>query len=117
MEKCLRKLANRVKDITSSYIQTAAKEMISVTNAFAESIEIMEHENALAVAGNYDVVFALRPVAKELSQLTGNTYVNYLDRAKEMLLEGKDIPEVLCYFDVMLHELKEPCDKCNVRRT
>lgn len=68
--------------------------------------EIAEAENALAAVSNYDVVFVLRPVAKELSELTVHRYVDILDQAKRMILEGKDIPDVLCHFDMMLYDLK-----------
>lgn len=102
-----------MKNLWSQYRNTLLSLAVQAANTFDKQIEIMRHENALAVVGNYDVVFALRPVAKELSQLTGNTYVNYLDKAKEMLLEGNDIREVLYHFDIMLHELKKPYDKCS----
>ena len=68
--------------------------------------EIAEAENALAAVSNYDVVFVLRPVTKELSELTVYRYVDYLDQAREMILEGKDIPYVLFFFDMILYDLK-----------
>lgn len=68
--------------------------------------EIAEAENALAAVSNHDLVFVLRPVAKELSELTVYRYVDILDQAREMILEGKDIPDVLCHFDMMLYDLK-----------
>ena len=68
--------------------------------------EIVEAENALAAVANYDFVFVFSPVAKELSELTVYRYIDILAQAREMLLEGKDIPDVLCHFDMMLYNLK-----------
>ena len=99
-------------------LDTAFKKMGEVICAAAKSLdifageylktatEIMEHENALAAVSNYDLVLVLRPVAQELSELTVHRYVDILDQAREMILEGKDIPDVLCHFDMMLYDLK-----------
>lgn len=90
--------------------KAACEAIKSVDRMLMESLktmsEIAEAENALAAVSNYDVVFVLRPVAQELSELTGNRYIDILDQAKEMLLEAKDIPDVLRHFDMMLYDLK-----------
>ena len=77
-----------------------------VNGALKTMTEVLEAENALAAVSNYDLVHALRPVARDLSELTGKRYVDILDQAKGMLLEGKDIPDVLHHFDWMLYDLK-----------
>lgn len=69
--------------------------------------EITEAENDLAAVSSYDLVHALRPVAQELYEWTGVRYVDRLDQAKKMILEGKEIPDVLYHFDMMLYDLKE----------
>jgi hypothetical protein len=67
--------------------------------------EIAEAENALSAVAGYDLVHALRPVAQELSEWTGKRYVDYLDQARKMILEGKDQADVLWHFDSMLRDL------------
>lgn len=77
-----------------------------VNGALKTMSEVAEAENALAAVSNYDLVHALRPVAQDLSELTVYRYVDILDQAKGMILEGKDIPDVLWHFDMMLYDLK-----------
>ena len=77
-------------------------------DVYAEALrETKEAENALAAVSNYDVVFVLRPVAKELSEFTVHRYVDILYQARGMLLDGEEIPDVLCHFDMMLYNLKQ----------
>lgn len=68
---------------------------------------VMEKENDLAKIANYAFVDAFRTTAKVLSEVTSRTYVSYLDEAMDMLLEGNDPAEVLCYFDLILERMKE----------
>lgn len=68
--------------------------------------EIEEAENALAAISSYDLVHALRPVARELSEWTGKRYVDYLKQATGMILEGKNQADVLWHFDSMLRDLE-----------
>lgn len=85
----------------------AAKALEGFANGALKTItEIAEAENALAAVSDYDVVFALHPVAKELSELTGKRYIDILDQARGMILEGNEIPDVLRHFDIMLDDLK-----------
>lgn len=77
-----------------------------VNGALKTMTEVLEAENALAAVSNYDLVRALRPVAQDLSELTGKRYIDIFDQAKGMILEGKDIPDVLWHFDMMLYDLK-----------
>ena len=77
-----------------------------VNGALKTMTEVLEAENALAAVANDYLVRALRPVASELSELTGNLYVDILDQAKEMFLEGKNTPDVLWHFNMMLYNLK-----------
>jgi hypothetical protein len=81
----------------------------SVDRMLMESLktmsEVAEAENALAAVSSYDLVHALRPVAQELSEWTGKRYVDYLDQARNMILEGKDQDDVLWHFDSILRDL------------
>ena len=87
--------------------RAAAKQLDIFAGEYLKTMtEIAEAENALAAFSNYDLVHALRPVAQELSELTVHRYVDILDQAKGMILEGKDIPDVLHHFDMMLYDLK-----------
>ena len=76
-----------------------------LTESLKTMSEIAEAENALAAVSSYDLVHAMRPVAQELSEWTGKRYVDYLDQAKKMILEGKDQADVLWHFDSMLRDL------------
>ena len=76
-----------------------------LTEPLKTMTEIAEAENALAAASSYDLVHALRPVVQELSEWTGKRCVDYLDQAKEMILEGKDQADVLWHFDSMFRDL------------
>ena len=64
-------------------------------------------ECSLAAVSNWSFVRVLSPVANELAEMTVYGYAEYLDQARAMILEGKDIPDVLCYFDMMLYNLKQ----------
>ena len=89
-------------------VRAAAKQLDIFAGEYLKTAtEIMEHESALATAGNYDIVWVLRPVAQELSELTGNRYIDYLDQAREMLIQGKDMAYVLYHFDMMLYDMKQ----------
>lgn len=92
-------------------VRAAAKQLdIIATESLKTSAKVAEAENALATVANYDLVHALRPVAREISamfmQPNVDTYVDIFDQASRMILEGKDIPDVLCHFDMMLCDLK-----------
>lgn len=76
-----------------------------VKESLKVATENLEAENSLAAVSNYDFVLVLRPVASELSEWTGKRYIDYLDQANEMLLEGKDQADVLWHFDSMLRDL------------
>lgn len=97
-----KRLAKAVQRISDSF--SAATKAIDV--ALKTMTEIVEAENALAAVSNCDLVHALRPVAQELSELTEKRYIDILDQAKGLILEGKDIPDVLWHFDRMLYDLK-----------
>jgi glycerate-2-kinase len=76
-----------------------------LTESLKTMSEVAEAENALAAVSSYDLVHALRPVAQELSEWTGKRYVDYLDQAREMILDGKDQADVLWHFDSILRDL------------
>ena len=101
-----KRLEDACQRISDNFL-AAAKAFDGFVNGRLKTMtEIAEAENALAAVSNYDLVFVLRPVAKELSELTVHRYVDILDQAREMILEGKDIPDVLWHFDLMLYDLK-----------
>lgn len=107
MDKLQKKKLDTAFKKIGDAICAAAKQLDIFAGEYLKTMtEIMEAENALAAAGNYDIMWALRPVAQELSELTGKRYIDILDQANGMLLEGKDIPDVLCHFDMMLYDLK-----------
>lgn len=78
--------------------------------ALKTAAKVAEAENDLAAVSSYDLVHALRPVAWELSRMfmqpNSDTYVDTFHQAKRMILEGKDIPDVLHHFDMKLYDLK-----------
>lgn len=108
MDRLQKKKLDTAFEKIGDAVRAAAKQLdIFAGEALKTATEIMEHENALAAAGNYDIVWALRPVARELSELTGDRYIDYLDQAREMLLQGKDRADVLYHFDMMLYDMKQ----------
>lgn len=101
-----KRLENALQRISGGF-RDAAKNFDNLVIGMTQGmLEIAEAENALAAVSNYDLVFVLRPVAKELSELTGKRYIDILDQARGMILEGREIPDVLWHFDIMLNDLK-----------
>lgn len=76
------------------------------TQRLTEITEILESENELAKFSNMDFVTVLRPVLKELSSMEvepfSGVYKSYLDEAKMMVLEGRELADVLNYYDMRL---------------
>ena len=92
-------------------VRAAAKQLDVITGEYLKTAAtVAKAENDLAVVANYDLVHALRPVARKISamfmQPNSKTYVEIFEQASRMILEGKDIPDVLCHFDMMLDDLK-----------
>lgn len=66
----------------------------------------MESENELVKFSSMDFVTALRPVLKELSSMEvepfSEVYKSYLDEVKMMVLEGRELADVLSYYGMRL---------------
>lgn len=99
----MKRLAKACKRISDGFIAASC-------GVLETAAKVAKAENDLAVVANYDLVHALRPVAREISamfmQPNSDTYVDIFDQASRMILEGKDIPDVLYHFDTMLYDLK-----------
>ncbi len=84
--------------------------IVKMSVIVAEEIErvnkILEAENALAQLSNYDFVSVFRPVAKELSQITAITYIEFLNDAAKKFRQGEDVATVLWHYDRLLYERK-----------
>jgi hypothetical protein len=88
----------------SGYIKYIKNMGFNVVNSCKEFADIIEAETNLLDVSNNGFVFVFKSVAKELSERTGKTYVEYLEEAKEMFLSGKTSAEVLYHYDLMLIE-------------
>lgn len=107
MDRLQKKKLEGALKICGKALLEAGKALDAFVNGTLKTMtEILEAENALAAVANYDLVHALRPVARDLSELTGSRYIDIFDQAKEMIVEGKDIPDVLWNFEMMLYDLK-----------
>ena len=92
----------------SDGFRAAVKNIDCLVDGALETLHITSvAECDLAAVSNWSFVRVLSPVANELAEMTVYGYAEYLDQARAMILEGKDIPDVLCYFDMMLYNLKQ----------
>jgi len=69
--------------------------------------ETLEAENEFAALAGADFLCCVKPVLKDLSNCTGKPYGDYLEEAKEMLLSGTGLPDVLYHFDMLLYDAEE----------
>ena len=69
-------------------------------------VEIVSVENEVRKLSNGIFVDAFKRGATELSEITGGTYLQYLNEAKEMLLQGISKQDVMYHFDCILFDLK-----------
>lgn len=69
--------------------------------------ETLEAENELNALVDCDFFFVLKPVLKDLSTYTGKPYMDYLEEAKEMILEGKEVADVFYHYDMLLYDAEE----------
>lgn len=69
---------------------------------YDDAMEQLKAQNALAAVSNFDFVLALQPTAKTISKRTGKRYCDILMEAKDRLLSGEDMADVLWYFDRQL---------------
>lgn len=69
--------------------------------------ETIEAENELASVSSFDFVFVFKSVAENLSRYTGKPYMDYLEEAKQMILSGTGLSDVLYHFDMLLYDAEE----------
>ena len=91
----LKLVVGLIKDMHSAYCQKL--------NAWSEILGV---ENEVRKLSNSNFLFAFKPVAHEISEITGIPYLTYLNKAKEMLLQGVKIQDTMYYFDSIRYELK-----------
>jgi hypothetical protein len=68
--------------------------------------EIVNIENDIRNLSNSFFLDALRQDAHELSEITCIPYISFLNKAKDMLLQGVEMREVIYHFDSLWFELK-----------
>ena len=71
------------------------------------AVEAIKAEDELACLAGADFVCAIKPVLRELSAMTGKAYTDYLEDAKNMLLERSCVCDVLYHYDMMLRHKEE----------
>ncbi len=69
-------------------------------------VEILTVENEVMKLSNSTFLDAFKQVATELSEITGIPYLEYLNEAKKMLLQGGSIQDVMYHFDCIWFDLK-----------
>ena len=69
--------------------------------------ERLEAENELASLTSFDIVWALKPTLQDLSSCTGKCYMDYLEEAKQMVLNGTELSDVFYHFDMLLYHAEE----------
>lgn len=103
----LKKISDVAKQIASLIKYTPQY----YTKELAAMTRILESENTLAKYYSMDFVIALRPVLKELSAMEiepfREVYMWYLDKAKDMVLKGQELADILSYFDMKLIEKRK----------
>lgn len=96
-------VAKQIASLIKYTSQYYTKELSAMTR-------ILESENELAKYSSMDFVIALRPILKELSAMDiepfRDVYMWYLDEAKEMVLSGQDLADILSYFDMKLVRMR-----------
>ena len=91
----LKKLFELTKDMHNFYLQKI--------DSWCEIVNI---ENDIRKLSNSTFLDALKQDAYELSEITGIPYVSYLNKAKDMLLQGVGMQDVMYHFDSILCDLK-----------
>lgn len=64
-------------------------------------------ENQLASYSSNYFVNRIRPVLKDLSELSARTYISYLQEAEAMILQGEGEENTYNYFCMKLRELNQ----------
>lgn len=90
----------------STIEENAKAAYIDFCHAVEDFANVAEAENRLAAVSSGAFLRVFTKDAKELSELTGNRYIDYLEQAREMLLEGQSESDVLFHFDCILFDLK-----------
>lgn len=89
-------------------------------NSFFQQIyswsEVVSIENDVRKLSNSTFIDAFKPVAHEISEITGIPYLTYLNKAKEMLLQGVGMQDTMYYFDSIWCDLKFKKPDCGVRK-
>lgn len=97
-------------DALKAYISTVIEDMKAAQFDFQKALEVLsenaEAENRLGAVAGWSFVRVFSHDAQRLSELTGNRYTDYLEQAREMLLEGKSKSDVLFHFDCMIFKLE-----------
>lgn len=105
-EPHLKSIEKEFQRISDSF-RAALQNIDCLVDGALETLKITsEAECALAAVSNWKFVWVLSPVANELAELTVYGYAEYLHQARAMILEGKDIPDVLHHFDMKLYDMK-----------
>lgn len=91
-------------------ISTTIKFLKAAHFDFQNGLEAMaknaEAENRLGAFAGWSFVRVFSYDAKRLSELTGKRYIDYLEQAREMLLEGQSKSDVLFHFDCMIFKME-----------
>lgn len=67
--------------------------------------ETLATENEVMKLSNWAFLDAFKQVGTELSEITGIPYLEYLNKAKEMLLQGISKQDVMYHFDCIWYDL------------
>ena len=103
--KILKEVCEFVKYMHNSYLQK-----------IDSWCEIANIENDVRKLSSRTFLDAFKPVAHEISEITGIPYLDYLNKAKEMLLQGVGIQDTMYYFDCIWCDLMFKKPDCGVRK-
>lgn len=99
-------IRHKLKELISS----VPEDLIVMLDDFRELTKSYEDtlkaENRLAEVSNWRFVRCFSRTAKALAESTRYTYLDYLEQARELFLEGKDEQEVLWHFDRILYGIE-----------
>lgn len=95
-----------MSETVRSIKETAQKILFDMSCWLEQQSQKAEAENRLASVSSWKFVRCFEPVAKEICEWSTKQYCDLCEEARERLLSGEEVADVLRFFDVKLEYVK-----------